>query len=424
MTKHQPNLVGQKVETCDVLVLGGGPGGSATATLLAEAGLKVVIVEKDRHPRFHIGESLLPHSLTLLDRLGVRERVAEIGVMKPGAEFIREDGGKTVVFNFDRALFDGPRHAYQVRRDRFDHLLFQRAQEAGAIALEETMAEVVSCDDDAAQVALRSADGSERFFEAKFLVDASGRSTVTAKRGAEKRPDPRNTSAAIFGHFRGVPRHEGARGGNIRIYLNDPGWMWQIPLSDGVTSLGLVAPRDKIGERGNSLEAFFRDRTSRNPEFARILENAEPVEPLRATGNFSYRATRAYGPSHIRVGDAYGFIDPIFSTGVHLSLTSGTQAADIVLEALNKPKQRKRLLERYDRRIERRLSFVSWFIYSIHDPAFRHLMLNPRNLLGIEQAVISLLAGDFSTDPRLRLRIGLFKAIYWIFRARGAAKVG
>ena len=409
MSIVEHNLTGQKAETCDVLVVGGGPGGSAVATLLVEAGLKVVVVEKDRHPRFHIGESLLPHSLPILDRIGVLDQVKAIGTFKPGAEFISEKGLRNQVFNFDRALMGGPSHAYQVPRDLFDQLLFERAKEVGATTLEETTATIISCDANNAVVATHGPNDEQRLFHANFLVDASGRSTVTANRNAEKKPDPRNTSAAIFGHFRNVPRLDGQRGGNIRIFLNDPGWMWQIPLPNGITSLGLVAPGDEMAVRGNTVEEFFRERTGRNPEFAKLLENAEAVGKIRATGNFSYRSEKAYGPGHIKVGDAYGFIDPVFSTGVHLALQSASEAAEVIVKSHAKPAMRDRLLRRYERRIQKKLNFVSWFIYSIRDPDFRHMLLTPKDWFGMERAIISLLAGDFRPDIRLRSRVWLFK---------------
>ncbi|MBY8974895.1 tryptophan 7-halogenase [Rhodobacteraceae bacterium NNCM2] len=422
MTTFEPKLTGQKAEQCDVLVIGGGPGGSAAAIRLVQAGLKVVVVEKERHPRFHVGESLLPFSLPMLEELGVLDRVREIGVFKPGAEFISPDGQKNTVFNFDRALLGGPGHAYQVRRETFDHLLFKRAGEVGAVTLEETTATVISCDDSGAVVATHGPGEAQNLYHADFLVDASGRSTVIARMQNEKKPDPRNTSAAIFGHFRDVPRCDGARGGNIRIYLNDKGWMWQIPISDEITSLGMVAPGDEMAARGNSIEAFFRERTSRNPEFAKLIEHATPVDRLHATGNFSYRSGRASGPGHIKVGDAYGFIDPIFSTGVHLALISAFRAADVVVKSRKNPTARARLLEAYDRGILRQHTYVSWFIYSIEDPAFRHMLLNPKDVLGIERAVISLLAGDFRPDFRLRARMWLFKLIRRVIATRTGAK--
>jgi flavin-dependent dehydrogenase len=403
-----------EARNCDVLVIGGGPGGAAAAIFQARQGLEVVIIEKDAHPRFHIGESLLPHSLPILEALGVLDRVREIGVEKPGAEFISEDGETEAIFEFRRALLGGPAHAFNVRRSEFDKILFDQAKASGAVALEDTTATVLSLDDDGAAVQTRGNDGQIIDWRARFLVDASGRSTVTARMLAQKLPDPRNASAALFGHFRGVPRAEGKRGGNIRIYLTDPGWMWQIPLRDDITSIGLVAPPDYLLQRSGGVEAFFAAHCDRHPHIARLIANAERDGPLRSTGNFSYRATNAAGAGHVKVGDAFGFIDPIFSSGVHLALLSAREAANTVNAILAKPRIRAARLASYHRTIERRIGYVSWLIYQIHDPTFRHLMVNPRNLLGIEQALVSLLAGDFRRDPRIRMRVALFKLIHYM----------
>ena len=405
-------------QSCDVLVIGGGPGGSAAAIFLARQGLQTVLVERDAHPRFHIGESLLPQSLPILDDLGVLQRVRETGVYKPGAEFISEDGRTEAIFEFRRALLGGPTHAYQVLRSQFDEILFRHAETCGVRTFERTAASVQDLQEEGAVVRTTGPDGEVIDWHTRFLVDASGRSTLTAKMLAQKQPDPRNTSAAIFGHFHGIPGLEGARAGNIRIYLTNPGWMWQIPLPDGVTSVGLVAPGDYLRARGGSIEALFNAHVARHPHIAAMLSEGSPAMRLQATGNFSYRATEAAGASHIKVGDAYGFLDPIFSTGVHLALTSAREAAAAVRDCLADPSRRLARLAAYDRSIRRRLSFVSWFVYMIHDPAFRHLMLHPKNVLGVEFAVISLLAGDFNPNLRLRSRIALFKLLRYSFKFR------
>jgi flavin-dependent dehydrogenase len=409
-------------ERCDVIVIGGGPGGSAAAKYLAVAGLDVVLIEKERHPRFHVGESLLPHTLPILEELGVLKMVEEIGLFKPGAEFISEDGKRQTVFEFGRALTPGPDHAYQVPRAKFDEVLFSCALNAGVRVFEETTATIISCDDEAAIVAGRMNDGTEHRFEADFLIDASGRSIVSAKMRGEDRPDRRTSSAAIFGHFTGVPRSPDPEGGNIRIYLTNPGWMWQIPLPDGVTSIGLVVPGADLAGRDGSIEEFYRTRLARNPVMAQSLEDAQLVGSLSTTGNFSYRATRTYAPGLIRVGDAYGFIDPIFSSGIHLALEGGRDAAKSVLDIRRKPARRAKILDSYDRRIRRRIGYISWFIYSIHDPAFREMLLSPKNIFGVERAVISLLAGDFRPDIRLRFRVVLFKILRMVVEITRAEK--
>lgn len=412
----------RRARKCDVLVLGGGPGGSAAAMFLARQGLDTVLVERDAHPRFHIGESLLPQSLPILDDLGVLDQVREIGVFKPGAEFISEDGRTEAVFEFRRALLGGPTHAYQVLRSEFDALLFRNAGSCGVRTLERTVARVLEMQEEGALIRTAGPDGEITDWRTRFLVDASGRSAVTSGMLAQKRPDPRNTSAAIFGHFHGIPRLSGPRAGNIRIYLTRPGWMWQIPLRRDVTSIGLVAPADYLRSRDGGIDAFFAAHVARHPHVAALLSQGRPANRLRSTGNFSYRSTEAAGPSHVKVGDAYGFLDPIFSTGVHLALMSAGEAAAAIRDCLARQSRRTARLAAYDRAIRSRLSFVSWFVYMIHDPAFRHLMLHPRDVLGVERAVISLLAGDFRADLRIRSRIALFKLFRYRFSLRGSVE--
>ncbi|MEX0758822.1 MAG: tryptophan 7-halogenase, partial [Tistlia sp.] len=278
---------------------------------------------------------------------------------------------------------------------------------------EGATAAVERCDDSSALVSVRTADGTLERFLAGLLIDASGRSAVTARLLEERRPDRRNKTAAVFGHFGKVPRLAGARGGNIRIHLIEGGWMWQIPLLGDTTSIGLVLPADRLAGGAGSAAEVFHGQAARSPVMAALLEGAELQGPLHTTANFSYRATRAFGPGHLRVGDAYGFIDPIFSTGVQLALVSAEEAARTVLEIRGRPDRRARALARYDRTVRRRVNYVSWFIYNIHDAAFRELLLNPRDLFGIERAVISLLAGDFRRSRGKELRVLLFKAIRW-----------
>ncbi|MEM7120265.1 MAG: tryptophan 7-halogenase [Pseudomonadota bacterium] len=414
----EADVTATPVDNCDVFVVGGGPAGAAVAILLAEGGLDVVMAERERHPRFHVGESLLPHSLPILERFGVIDQVREIGQLKPGAEFVSQDGATNPVFWFDNALTDGPDHAYQVRRADFDKILFDRARDLGVRCYEGTTATVKVCDDTAVTIATETDDGGKARYDAGLLVDASGRSTITARMWNDRHVDRRHNVAAIFGHFSGVPRLGGRRAGNIRIHLTNPGWMWQIPLTDGVTSVGMVTSGERIAGRKGSIESFFHQHVAGNPEVARLLSDAEPIGQMRTTGNFSYSASRVVGPGFVRVGDAYGFIDPIFSTGVHLAFLAAEEAAHAILTARREPKRRNQLFAAYERSVQRRARYISWFIYSFDDPAFRELLLNPRNVLGVERAIISLLAGDFRQDLRLTSRIQLFKAIRWLMQRK------
>jgi flavin-dependent dehydrogenase len=225
----------------DVLVVGGGPSGSTIAALLAERGEQVVLVEKDRHPRFHIGESLLPFNLPLFEKLGVQQEIARIGMPKYGAEFVSMFHNMASGFEFANAWDKGYPYAYQVRRSEFDHILLKNAAAKGATVIEECRITEVEFPPEGGAVASgRDADGATRRWRAKFLVDASGRDTLLANRFEIKHRNPRHASAAIFGHFTGARRASGRAEGNIVLFWFDHGWYWFIPLADGATSVGAV----------------------------------------------------------------------------------------------------------------------------------------------------------------------------------------
>ncbi|HEY4582825.1 MAG TPA: FAD-dependent oxidoreductase, partial [Lysobacter sp.] len=205
-------------EACDVLVVGGGPAGSAAATLLAKAGWKVVMLEKARHPRFHIGESLLPANMPILQRLGVLDRVREIGVLKRGADFPAE-GGRYNVFHFDHALRGGAGYAFQVRREDFDRVLFEHARDVGVDAREATKVTRVEFGDGGRpERVLAVGPGGAYALHPRMLVDATGRDTLLGGQLKLKRRNRRHQSAAVFSHFSGVARRPGEDAGNITIY--------------------------------------------------------------------------------------------------------------------------------------------------------------------------------------------------------------
>ncbi|CAA9274461.1 MAG: FIG022199: FAD-binding protein, partial [uncultured Acetobacteraceae bacterium] len=228
---------------CDVLVIGGGPAGSTTAALLAERGRRVVVVEKDLHPRFHIGESLLPQNLRVFDRLGLREDLARIGVFKPGAAFVSDDHErKHVAFPFAEATNRDYTHSYQVKRADFDEMLFRNAAARGAETHEGMRVTEVALDAaNGSRVTAEDAEGNARTWRARFVVDASGRDTFLAGRMGSKQRNGRNNTAALFGHFKGVATRDGSaeEDGYIGIHLFEHGWFWFIPLQGGIMSVGV-----------------------------------------------------------------------------------------------------------------------------------------------------------------------------------------
>jgi flavin-dependent dehydrogenase len=406
------------IERCEVLVVGGGPAGSTITALLAERGRHVVLVEKDRHPRFHIGESLLPLNLPLFDRLGVLAAIERMAMPKYGVEFVSPYHGKTISYDFANAWDKNFPYAYQVRRSEFDHLLLKNAAEKGATIIEGVRVTAAAFPaSGGAALTARDENGEERRWHADFLVDATGRDTLLANQLDLKVRNRRHESAAIFGHFRGARRLPGKAEGNISILWFDHGWFWFIPLADGTTSIGAVCPPAYFKTRKGDLTDFFMKTIALCPEIADRLSNAELAAPATATGNYSYKSRRMSGESFIMVGDAFAFIDPVFSTGVYLAMTMAFLGAGAVDDCLKAPEHAPRRLARYEREARRGLAAFTWYIYRIRMPAFRNLFMSPRNYFRIEEAVLSLLAGDVFGRSPIGARLLAFKLIYYVNRA-------
>jgi flavin-dependent dehydrogenase len=420
-TAVQPSQVGASSTSCDVLVIGGGPAGSTVAALLARKGRSVVLVEKAHHPRFHIGESLLPANAELFDQLGVRDQVESVGLQKWGAEFIANDSDSKGAIQFAEAWDKSMPYAWQVRRSDLDDILFRNAAAQGATTVEGCRIREVSFDEDGATVRGDLDQGESRHWRARYVIDASGRDTFLSQRLETKRKNPKHASSALFAHFHNAKRYEGCAEGNISIYWFEHGWFWFIPLKDGTTSVGAVCWPYYLNSRSKPLKEFLNDTIAMAPKLAARLEGATLVgDRVWATGNYSYTSTRCTGDRFAMLGDAFAFIDPVFSSGVYLAMHSGFAAVELVEATLDGKPQAKSLRQAFEHTMKKGPRDFSWFIYRMTNPVMRQLLLHPRNPLRVKEALISLLAGDIFRRTPIWHSLRALKVIYWFGNAANA----
>ncbi|MDE2582185.1 MAG: tryptophan 7-halogenase [Rhodospirillales bacterium] len=411
-------------ETCDIAVIGGGPAGSTAAALLARRGRRVVLLDKDRHPRFHIGESLLPRNLAIFDRLGVRSRVHALGTFKPGAEFVCDKSGRQVTFSFASGLDRRYTHCYQVPRAAFDATLLDTARASGATVLEATRVhDVAFAADGTARLRAQCGDGQERAFAARFVLDASGRDCLLARKFGLRVADKRINSAAVYGHFRNVEARTDERAGCVSVHLVKDGWFWMIPLPGDIMSVGFVSGPAAFKDRAGGMQELLMARVAASPSVAARMRAAEPVGEIVGTGNYSYRTRAGWGEGWMLLGDAFGFLDPVFSSGVLLAMASAELGAEVAETWLDDPAAARTLARRADRRLRRAMDELSWLIGRINDPVLRGMLLAPRNLLHMRDGLVSVLAGHFLYErPGFGLPLAMFKATYYLLA--GARRLG
>jgi len=409
----------------DVLVVGGGPGGSSAATFLADAGLRVALFERERFPRFHVGESLMPATMLLLQQLGARERVEAAGFqLKYGAEFVDEAEAASQEFYFLKGQ-PWPPYAFQVPRADFDTILLENARKHGVDVHQPATADEVTFHPDRVSLRLATPEGPLTM-EGAVLVDASGRDSFVASRHGRRERIPNLGKIALFAHWDGAARREGVREGNIRVHVVDDGWFWWIPLAGTRTSIGAVIHARAARAWPGRLEELYDDMIRRAPALAAGLTAARRVTEVHSAANFAYTNTPVVGDRFVAVGDAVAFVDPIFSGGVFIALRTGQLAAQAILEAFRRRRFDAGHFKSYEKRFWTGVAPLFRFIHKYYEPAFFELLMRPRNYFGIYNAVLNVLSGGsfirFRWHTRLSLRLLFLLARLHTWARRRAGK--
>jgi flavin-dependent dehydrogenase len=324
--------------SADVVVIGGGPAGSAAATMLARKGWQVTVLERAQFPRDHVGESLLPASIPVLEELGALPAVESAGfLLKHGATMVWGSGDAPWSWYFKETSQRYP-HSYQVWRPQFDQILLENAKAQGVTVLEgHQVTEVIFDGDEAIGVEFTNAQGESGEAQCRFVVDASGQSTLLARHLGSKQWDPFFRNLAVYAYFTGAKPLPEPDQNNIFIESYRYGWLWSIPLHTERTSVGAVVD-SAIGQEGiqkNGAKAFLEAQLAQSGHTKAMLENAKMDSEPTVVMDWSYTAEKLFGPGYILAGDAACFVDPLFSSGVHLALMSGVLAAAYVTTALN-----------------------------------------------------------------------------------------
>ena len=326
-----------------------------------------------------------------------------------------DDTSRAVHFAFANGLDKRYPHSWQVRRSSSMPCCSATRAARGARVAEATRAIEVEFAPPGgrARVLATGPDGARRHYAPRFVLDASGRDTLLAGKLRSKRANKLNNTAALFAHFRGVERRTGELEGYISVHLVDDGWFWLIPLPDGVISVGFVGNQAAFKNRRGSPYDMFMARLASSPSVSARMREAELISEVVSTGNFSYDASSSWGEGWLMIGDAFAFLDPVFSSGVLLAMTAAERGAEVADVWLDDPARGRVLAKRMERDLRRAMARIAWMVYRINTPALRMLFMAPRNTLRMRDGLISLLAGNVRGSWGLVLPVLAFKAAYY-----------
>jgi geranylgeranyl reductase family protein len=386
----------------DVVVIGGGPAGSTAATLLARAGRSVLLVDRERFPRFRLGESLMPATYWTFERLGVLDKMRSSSfVPKHSVQFFTRTGKGALPFYFSEFDSHESSQTWQVDRTEFDHLLLEHAAENGVeVRQGVNVKEVLFDGERATGVELETDEGQRARVDSRVVVDCSGQTSLIARKLGLKQIDPKLQHASIYTRYRNAWRDSGRDEGATLIMHTDSAhsWFWYIPLPDDEVSVGVVAPIDYLLKRGEPIEKVYHDEVAICPEIAGRIEGAEQVFPIRAIRDFSYISKQIAGDGWILAGDAFGFLDPMYSTGVFLAMKSAEFAADAILEAFETDDCSSAVLGRHGQRYVDGMEAMRKLVYAFYAKDFsfgRFLKKFPE----CREGLVDLLVGNVYRKP-------------------------